>query len=283
MFRQGKPRTFIHNLKLASMLSFVAGIVNINGVLAAQTLTTNVTGHFAFFAADFVQHRYQHALMFILYILFFLLGAFVCSILLEMFLRVRPAFSHAVPMFIEMTLLITVAFNFFLMNDYVIACVLLFAMGLQNALVTRISKSTVRTTHLTGLFTDLGIELSQLFFYKLAEESKKLRRSIYLRIVIILFFFFRWRPWRFPLPGHRVKGSFARCSHTCHCIVIRLCALQSAVLPQKVFQTAELMILTLIEIAKSHHRLFSGTTIGTTLVPPGHAPMCCHGSHPGML
>ena len=190
MFRQGKPRTFIHNLKLASMLSFVAGIVNINGVLAAQTLTTNVTGHFAFFTADFVQHRYQHALMFILYILFFLLGAFVCSILLEMFLRVRPAFSHAVPMFIEMTLLITVAFNFFLMNDYVIACVLLFAMGLQNALVTRISKSTVRTTHLTGLFTDLGIELSQLFFYKLPEESKKLRRSIYLRIVIILFFFF---------------------------------------------------------------------------------------------
>ena len=39
----------------------------------------------------------------------------------------------------------------------------MFAMGLQNALVTKISNATVRTTHLTGLFTDLGIELSQLF------------------------------------------------------------------------------------------------------------------------
>jgi uncharacterized membrane protein YoaK (UPF0700 family) len=47
MFRhQGKNRTFIHNLRLATLLSFVAGIVNITGVLA-KTLTTNVTGHFA--------------------------------------------------------------------------------------------------------------------------------------------------------------------------------------------------------------------------------------------
>jgi hypothetical protein len=31
----------------------------------------------------------------------------------------------------------------------------------------------VRTTHLTGLFTDLGIELSQLFFYKKADDKRK--------------------------------------------------------------------------------------------------------------
>jgi uncharacterized membrane protein YoaK (UPF0700 family) len=62
-------------------------------------------------------------------------------------------------------------------------------MGIQNSLVTKISQSTVRTTHLTGLFTDLGIELSQLFFYKKPEETKKLRTSIYLRLSIIIFFF----------------------------------------------------------------------------------------------
>ncbi len=45
MFRhKGKSRTFLHNLRLATMLSFVAGMVNITGVLALQTLTTNVTG-----------------------------------------------------------------------------------------------------------------------------------------------------------------------------------------------------------------------------------------------
>jgi hypothetical protein len=36
MFRQRKKRTFIHNLRLATLLSFVAGIVNITGVLAVK-------------------------------------------------------------------------------------------------------------------------------------------------------------------------------------------------------------------------------------------------------
>ena len=62
-------------------------------------------------------------------------------------------------------------------------------MGLQNSLVTRISGAIVRTTHLTGLFTDLGIELSQLFFYKTKEQNEKLTSTIRLRLRIILFFF----------------------------------------------------------------------------------------------
>jgi uncharacterized membrane protein YoaK (UPF0700 family) len=51
-------------------------------------------------------------------------------------------------------------------SDYTIAGLLLFAMGAQNSLVTRVSQSVVRTTHLTGIFTDLGIELSKMFFQK---------------------------------------------------------------------------------------------------------------------
>ena len=61
-------------------------------------------------------------------------------------------------------------------NGQVIACILLFAMGLQNSLVTKASQSVVRTTHLTGLFTDLGIELSQLFFYRKTIEALQLKK-----------------------------------------------------------------------------------------------------------
>jgi uncharacterized membrane protein YoaK (UPF0700 family) len=66
---------------------------------------------------------------------------------------------------------------------------LLFAMGLQNSLVTTISSANVRTTHLTGLFTDLGIELSQLFFFKTLKQRYRLITSIRLRLTIIFFFF----------------------------------------------------------------------------------------------
>ena len=55
--------------------------------------------------------------------------------------------------------------------------------------VTKISNAVVRTTHLTGLFTDLGIDISQLFFPKLHHNREKLKSQIKLRIYIILFFF----------------------------------------------------------------------------------------------
>ena len=192
MFRQGKPRAFIHNLRLASLLSFVAGMVNICGVLSINTLTTNVTGHFAFFSEEFISGRYATALLFIVYILSFLSGAFVCGLLMEIMLRRRPDASHALPMLLEMCIFIFLGLSAtrLQMNNESIAGTLLFSMGLQNALVTKISKATVRTTHLTGLFTDLGIEVSQLFFYRETRDREKLSRSIYLRLAIIICFFF---------------------------------------------------------------------------------------------
>ena len=195
MFRHiGKSRTYIHNLKLASILSFVAGIVNITGVLSVKILTTNVTVHFAYFAEELVNKNYTSAFAFLLFILFFLLGAFISNLLIEIISRVKPGHSHLYPMIIEVLVLVLVAISgtgSLLSNAHgqLIACALLFAMGIQNSLVTKVSQSVVRTTHLTGLFTDLGIELSQLFFYRKTTEFKKLGKSIYLKLAIILFFF----------------------------------------------------------------------------------------------
>ena len=195
MFKhQGKNRTSKHNLRLAILLSFIAGIVNVTGVLAVQTLTTNVTGHFAFFAEEVTKHNYQEAVAFLIYTLFFLAGAFTSNFLAELVAIKKKKLSHIPAITIELVILIALGLfgfysNFSILGVKWIACSLLFAMGIQNALVTTISKSTVRTTHLTGLFTDLGIEFSQLFFYKKPEERKALKTSIYLRLSIISFFF----------------------------------------------------------------------------------------------
>lgn len=195
MFRhQGKNRTFIHNLRLATLLSFVAGIVNVTGVLSIQTLTTNVTGHFAYFAEEIMKRDYAAAITFFVFTIFFLLGAFTSNFLAELISKKHPNLSHVIPISLEMIILIAVgvfgiASELSSIEGKWIAFAMLFAMGMQNSLVTKISQSTVRTTHLTGLFTDLGIELSQLFFYKKPEEKKKLKTSIYLRLSIIIFFF----------------------------------------------------------------------------------------------
>ncbi|MDK7375104.1 YoaK family protein [Weeksella sp. HMSC059D05] len=193
MFRHsGKKRTFRHNMRIASLLSFVAGIVNVAGFLSIQQLTTNVTGHFAFFVDEVFRWNFWGSLVFFLYIFFFLLGSFVSNMIVEIISKLNDKPSYRTPIIIESIILLLVAtFGQKLIYTHAdfIACVLLFTMGLQNSLVTKISKATVRTTHLTGLFTDLGIELSQLFFYKLPEQKKKLLSSIKLRLTIISFFF----------------------------------------------------------------------------------------------
>ncbi|CAM3333157.1 DUF1275 domain-containing protein [Flavobacterium longum] len=193
MFRhKGKTRTLRHNLRIASLLSFVAGIVNIAGFLAVARLTTNVTGHFAFLVDEVFRLEFWNGFVYFLYIFFFFLGSFVSNFLVEIISRSHNKSSYTIPIFLESVILIAVALagEFLIQkNPDLLAFALLFAMGLQNSLVTTISNATVRTTHLTGLFTDLGIELSQLFFYKETEQRRRLFSSIRLRLTIISFFF----------------------------------------------------------------------------------------------
>jgi uncharacterized membrane protein YoaK (UPF0700 family) len=193
MFRHsGENRTLQHNLRLASLLSFVAGAVNVAGFLAVQRLTTNVTGHFAFFVDEVFKFDLLQAFVFFLYIFFFFSGSFVSSFMVELSYKGKGAYVYVWPVVLESAILFSAALlGSLLINHHpdVLAFLLLFAMGLQNSLVTTISKSTVRTTHLTGLFTDLGIELSQLLFYKQPAHRSKLYASIRLRFTIIGFFF----------------------------------------------------------------------------------------------
>lgn len=193
MFRhKGKRRTLSHNLRIASLLSFVAGMVNVAGFLAVQKLTTNVTGHFAFFVDEVFKLNPEAALHYFLFILFFFLGSFFSGLSIELMSRVSERRIYQIPVIAESLILLAAALlgnTLVASHGNMLAYALLFAMGLQNSLVTSISSATVRTTHLTGLFTDLGIELSQLFFYRLQEQRDKLLASIKLRLTIIGCFF----------------------------------------------------------------------------------------------
>ncbi|MCM4168238.1 hypothetical protein KCTC52924_03800 [Arenibacter antarcticus] len=193
MFRhQGKYRTAKHNLKIASLLSFVAGIVNVTGFLSIHKLTTNVTGHFAFFIDEI--HRWEpwQGSVYLLYILSFLFGSFISSTLIEL-TDIRERINiYVLPTLLEAGTLVMIAVLVQTLSDpsaSLIACLLLFAMGVQNSFVTKISDAVVRTTHLTGLFTDLGIELSYLMFPKKHLNRHHIKTNIRLRLYIISFFF----------------------------------------------------------------------------------------------
>jgi len=193
MFRhQGKSRTLKHNLQIATVLSLAAGIINVTGFLSFKQLTTNVTGHFALFIYDLANFKFWKGTIYFLYIFSFLLGSFASSFLIEKYRVNKQLNVFVIPTVIESLILISIA----VISNFVeitypnfIVFAMLFAMGLQNSFVTKISNAVVRTTHLTGLFTDLGIDLSHLLFPESHPDRDKLKENIKLRIYIISSFF----------------------------------------------------------------------------------------------
>ena len=96
MFRhQGKSRTLKHNIRIATVLSFVAGIVNVTGFLSFQQLTTNVTGHFALFIRDVANFEFWKGTIYFLYIFSYLFGSFSSSFLIEKFKENKKQIGRA--------------------------------------------------------------------------------------------------------------------------------------------------------------------------------------------
>jgi uncharacterized membrane protein YoaK (UPF0700 family) len=72
---------------------------------------------------------------------------------------------------------------------------LCFLMGLQNAIITRISNAVIRTTHVTGIVTDIGIELGKMFFWNRAVDKEdetyvRANRAKLLLLTNLLVMFF---------------------------------------------------------------------------------------------
>jgi uncharacterized membrane protein YoaK (UPF0700 family) len=187
----GRRRNFRRNIRLAALLCLTAGFVNIAGLLAFSVLTTNVTGHAAYFAESLAQGDFRLVRTIGLWMFLFLLGAFTTSLIIGRIGR-NQVFAYTIPILAEITILILNAvygshYDGSTLMQEVFAGSLLFAMGLQNSMVSMISGSVVRTTHLTGIFTDLGIDLATAT-HSAPEQRHGLQQRIVLRLVIIFFF-----------------------------------------------------------------------------------------------
>jgi uncharacterized membrane protein YoaK (UPF0700 family)/CBS domain-containing protein len=194
MFRRvGKHRSYGDNIRLASFLSATAGIVNVASLMAFYVLTTNVTGHMAILSEELNRGHWYQVFVLAFWLLMFALGAFISSFFTIVKGRKNPKKINYLIVSFEILLLCFVAlyglffFDGRLKETELLAAILLFAMGLQNALVTTISNAYVRTTHLTGMFTDLGIDLASIF--KTGIDKKDLTKRLNMRFTIIFFYF----------------------------------------------------------------------------------------------
>ncbi|MBD1387756.1 DUF1275 domain-containing protein [Mucilaginibacter rigui] len=196
MLRQlREKRTLKHNLMLASSSAFVAGITDVVGLLAFLAFTSNVTGHVANLAKNILQQDFNDIIIFAIWLLMFMVGSFVSNFIVQSLKHKSYYRAHSVPIILEIVVLLFVAVyghKFYKETEFerkVVIGSLLFAMGLQNGLVSNISGGLIKSTHLTGLFTDLGSELADWMHPK-TKESEDVKNKIYVRLTILTFFIF---------------------------------------------------------------------------------------------
>lgn len=172
------------------LLSFSAGAVNVVAFLACARFVTHVTGTVTHMGMD--GSSMALAADYALVLACFVVGA-MCSVLAidaRHYRGKRPL--YALPLVVVTGTLVVVAtlgrlglFGEFggepeESGDFALLSLLAFAMGLQNAAVATSTGQTVRTTHLTGPATDLGLHLGTMLYAK-GEALRAARRGAWLR------------------------------------------------------------------------------------------------------
>ena len=182
-------------------LAFIAGALNAGAFLAVKQYTSHMTGIVSSTADWLALGNFKLALAGVGALFCFIVGSAVSEMLIMWARNHQLHSEYAMPLTFEAVLLLAfgVLGEYFhdVMGLFVSLTVMLlcFTMGLQNAIITRISNALIRTTHMTGIATDIGIELGRMCYWnsKVDKEDKTYvranRERLYLFVNLLLMFF----------------------------------------------------------------------------------------------
>lgn len=175
------------------LMAFISGAVNAGGYLACHRFVTHVTGFATLFGIDAANGNWNDAWGILSVPMFFLFGAMISAYFIDHpYLTGKKPRYYIVNGLIALSLFICAfggQLGFFgkfgesdlVSNDYILLCLLVLAAGMQNSAATSASSGTVRTTHLTGVTTDLGIGVIRTAAMKSRNNEDFKREQILLR------------------------------------------------------------------------------------------------------
>ena len=191
-------RTYIDWL----ILSFLAGTINAGGYLACHRFVSHITGFATLSGISLSNESWLEFFGTMAIPLFFLAGVMLSGYLIEKKYAKKTQNQKYAPVMGIVALLLAIVtvggfLNWFgqfgdpaqINHNFILLACLCGACGLQNAAITSSSGSTIRTTHLTGLTTDLGLGLVRLKVHEMTTEQRKLEKQTnFLRFATIISF-----------------------------------------------------------------------------------------------
>lgn len=188
------------------LLCFQAGAINAGGFLAVSRFVSHLTGFATLLGVEVGKGNLSSALTVATAPFYFLLGTIFSALLIDRRIRQKTKPLYAEVMFVIFALLLCVSWiekehfakNLDMMissvetvETYLIIVLLTFLCGIQNAIFSDTSGAVIRSTHLTGITTDLGVSIVRA----LSESSGSLEKKNEIRFI----FFRMWAIFGFIL------------------------------------------------------------------------------------
>ncbi len=154
---------------LATLLAGIAGAANAGGFVLLGSYTSHMTGYLSQIADNVVLWNIGLVAQSAAAIGCFVLGAAASAFAINWARQFRPRRQYSLPIGIQGGLFLALAAIGAAPIDAITAqrlglLLLCFIMGFQNATITKISQARIRTTHATGMITDVGIELGRAVY-----------------------------------------------------------------------------------------------------------------------
>lgn len=190
------------SIGLWCLLAFQAGFLNSLGFLSCHSFVSHVTGFGSQIGISLGTNEHHQALELFLAPFTFILGAAYASLFTEMrVIQKKRGRYFEVSIFIAVLISalglagILGLFGEFgepliQDRDFILLHALCFICGMQNACFSIFTKSSIKTTHLTGLVTDIGVSIPKMFLSEssLPEEVFQERRKMLMRLMIFFSF-----------------------------------------------------------------------------------------------
>ena len=190
-----RDRNEHRDLILGAILSFVAGAINAGGYLSIKTYVSHMSGLVSSIADNLILGELGLAFVVCVYVLTFFMGASTTS-LMVLWGRLKGYQSEFANVLAFESLLLLIfgilaahILPWFQLNLHGTILVLCFIMGLQNALMTKISHAEIRTTHVTGLITDIGIETGRYLYERILRQKARFHpKKLYTLVIVFACF-----------------------------------------------------------------------------------------------
>lgn len=185
-----RRKSFRIKILYSFIYPFSSGIVIYAGLMTFSVVVTNITGLLPQIARDLYQGEFMTAGSIFLWLFAFFLGGFFAGFCVEREKLRKWRYLHLLPLLVVVLLFSYVASSppdASSLHPLVFPAMILFSIGIQNAMVGLTTSSLIKASQITGVVNELGVDIAEIFHSE-GEKRRLIQREALLRLIIMCSF-----------------------------------------------------------------------------------------------